>query len=81
MVNPKKEEGKASETAGASGDGETKKLAKGPVRFTYDYTRCCLCGYCVENCPVHSLRFSDRAYLAGRNRNAFIFDLLEPFGT
>jgi len=56
-----------------------KKAPKGPSRFIYDYTLCSLCGLCVENCPVHALRFSNRAYLAGREKNAFVFDLLAEF--
>ena len=56
-----------------------KKASKGPSTFLYDYTLCSLCGLCVENCPVHSLKFSNRAYLAGLDKNGFIFDLLEKF--
>jgi len=68
------------ETDKGDGDkGGQKKAPKGPSMFTYDYTLCSLCGLCVENCPVHSLRFSNRAYLAGVDKNAFIFDLLEKF--
>ena len=72
---------KGTEKGGGSDKGEAKKKArKGPATFTYDYTRCCLCGFCVENCPVHSIRFSSRGYLAGIDKGAFVFDLLEKFG-
>jgi NADH-quinone oxidoreductase subunit I len=73
------------EKAGGKGpdkDGDTvapKKAPTGPSRFVYDYTRCSLCGLCVENCPVHALRFSDRAYLAGKDKKAFVVDLLTQF--
>jgi len=76
----KTEEG-ADKKEGESVKGEVKmKVSKEPVRFTYDYTRCCLCGFCVENCPAHSIRFSNRGYLAGFDKDAFMFDLLEKFG-
>ena len=68
------------ETDEGAGDNDVhKKAPKGPFMFTYDYTLCSLCGLCVENCPVHSLRFSNRAYLAGVDRNEFVFDLLTGF--
>ena len=63
---------------GGGKDGR-KKAPKRPSAFTYDYTLCSLCGLCVENCPVHSIRFSDRGYLAGFDKDAFVFDLLERF--
>jgi len=56
-----------------------RKAPKGPGKFTYDYILCCQCGLCVENCPAHSIRFSNRAYLAGFDKDAFVFDLLEKF--
>ena len=74
-----------AEKAGGKGpdeDGDKaapKKAPRGPSRFVYDYTLCSLCGLCVENCPVHALRFSNRAYLAGMDREAFVFDLLTQF--
>jgi len=76
---PKKDEGASTEKKGAEKPPVKKKAPKGPARFIYDYTRCCLCGSCVENCPVQSIRFSDRGYLAGPDKNAFIFDLLAGF--
>ena len=78
---PAKTEKRVETEEGGSGKGEVKKkVSKGPARFTYDYTRCCLCGFCVENCPTHSIRFSNRGYLAGFDKDAFVFDLLEKFG-
>jgi len=72
--SPKPREGAVDETAMA------RKVSKGPGKFTYDYTLCCQCALCVENCPAHSIRFSNRAYLAGFDKDAFVFDLLEKFG-
>lgn len=69
---------KAEDTKEA-GDGDEKgkkKARKEPGSFRYDYTLCSLCGLCVENCPVHAIRFSNRAYLAGQHREDFVFDLL-----
>ena len=70
---PKTREGAVDEKA------TSRKAPKGPGKFTYDYTLCCQCGLCVENCPVHAIRFSNRAYLAGFDKDAFVFDLLEKF--
>ena len=78
---PAKTEEEADKKEGRAGKNEVKKkVPKDPARFTYDYTRCCLCGFCVENCPAHSIRFSNRGYLAGFDKDAFVFDLLEKFG-
>ena len=74
------EEGADKKETGSGKSEGKKKIPKEPARFAYDYTRCCLCGFCVENCPVHSIRFSNRGYLAGVDKDAFVFDLLEKFG-
>jgi NADH-quinone oxidoreductase subunit I len=44
--------------------------------FKLDYNLCSLCGLCVQNCPVTSLAWSREAYLCGRSRKEFEFDLL-----
>ncbi|MFH1036386.1 MAG: 4Fe-4S dicluster domain-containing protein [Pseudomonadota bacterium] len=44
--------------------------------FRLDYNYCSLCGLCVQGCPVGSLAFSREAYLVGRAREDFEFDLL-----
>ena len=69
----------AESEKGGGDEGGRKKSSKAPSTFSYDYTLCSLCGLCVENCPVHALRFSNRAYLAGLDRNEFVFDLLARF--
>ena len=76
---PPKVEEQVTKGEGPNQSEGEKKVTKGPGRFVYDYTRCCLCGLCVENCPVHSIRFSNRAYLAGVDKNDFLFDLLGRF--
>lgn len=73
--SPKPREGAVDETATA------RKAPKGPEEFTYDYTVCCQCGLCAENCPEGAIRFSANPYSASTDKNAFIFDLLEPFRT
>jgi len=44
--------------------------------FALNYNLCSLCGLCVQVCPVASLTFSRDAYLAGRSRRDFEYDLL-----
>ena len=61
-------------------DDETKPkpmAPKGPSKFTYDYTVCCQCGLCAENCPKKALRFSGNPYSASTNKTDFHFDLLK----
>ena len=47
-----------------------------PATFHLDYNYCSLCGLCVQNCPVESLRFSQDVYLAGFTKQEFEYDLL-----
>ena len=66
------------------GDGDEKttaqKVPKGPGKFAYDYTVCCQCGLCAENCPKGAIRFSGNPYSASIDKRDFIFDLLKKFG-
>ena len=80
VVKKKIEEPETAEVEkGADGEAPPKKKApKEPERFAYDYTLCVLCGLCEQNCPADSIRFSNRAYLAGFTKEEFIFDLLAP---
>lgn len=59
---------------GVKREGEKKKS---PTGFTVDFTRCSLCGSCVEVCPTEALRFSRRYNLAGTSREAYYLDLLK----
>ncbi len=75
---PTEAEKKAMEEAEARGEKVKKPSApKDPASFNLDYTLCSLCGCCVENCPVESIRFSNDIYLAGTDPNAFRYDLLQ----
>ncbi|WP_027722260.1 4Fe-4S binding protein [Maridesulfovibrio zosterae] len=53
------------------------KAPKEPAKFLYDYSLCSLCGSCVENCPVSSLKYSSHVYFTSTNRKDFKMDLLE----
>ena len=55
------------------------KAPKGPAKFTYDYTLCCQCGLCAENCPKGAIGFSGNPYSASTDKKEFQFDLLEKF--
>jgi len=70
------EEEKAAAEAKERGEKVKDKTPKDPGQFLYDFTLCSLCGTCMENCPVGSLRFSGSPYQAGYSRNDFHFDLV-----
>ncbi len=70
---PKTEEGASDEKA------MPHKTPKGPEKFTYDYTLCCQCGLCAENCPKEAIRFSGNPYSASLDKKEFVFDLLKKF--
>ena len=70
---PKPEGGDEGEKTAA------QKTPKGPAKFTYDYTVCCQCGLCVQNCPKGAIRFSGNPFSASTDRRDFEFDLLEKF--
>lgn len=44
--------------------------------YSLDFTKCSLCGACVEVCPVDAIRFSKDYNLAGFARNEYVMDLL-----
>ena len=74
---PTEEEEKAMAEAEARGENVKKPSApKEPARFTYDYSKCSLCGLCAEVCPVNSIRFSTDSYLVTRGRDELKMDLL-----
>ncbi|MCK4388768.1 MAG: 4Fe-4S binding protein [Desulfobacterales bacterium] len=74
---PTPEELKAEEEAKARGEKVKKKKApKEPARFIQDFSLCSLCGICVENCPVGSIRFSNDVYFAVTRREDLALDLL-----
>ena len=59
--------------------GETREGVKGKVLTSYllDFTKCSLCGICVEVCPTAALEFSQEYELASRNIEDFHYDLLK----
>ncbi|MFV0437974.1 MAG: NuoI/complex I 23 kDa subunit family protein [Desulfopila sp.] len=60
-------------------DGEKPEGAKKKVLTSYvlDFTRCSLCGSCVEACNFDALTFSKEYNLASTRKEDFIFDLLK----
>jgi NADH-quinone oxidoreductase subunit I len=60
-------------------DGKKAEGGKGKVLTSYslDFTKCSLCGQCVESCNFDALRFSKDYNLAGFDKNEFIMDLLQ----
>ncbi len=60
--------------AGKKVEGQKKKVLS---KYTLDFTKCSLCGSCVESCNFDALEYSKEYNLAGRSREEFIFDLLK----
>ena len=60
--------------AGKKPEGEKKKVL---TKYVLDFTRCSLCGSCVESCNFSALEFSKEYNLASTRKEDFIFDLLQ----
>jgi len=60
--------------AGKKPEGEKKKVL---TKYVLDFTRCSLCGSCVESCNFNALEFSKEYNLASTRKEDFIFDLLQ----
>jgi len=60
-------------------DGKKNESGKGKVltRYILDFTKCSLCGSCVESCNFNALRFSKDYNLASFDKNDFIMDLMK----
>jgi len=58
--------------------GEKREGVKGLVLTAYhlDFTKCSLCGICVEVCPTQALCYSADYELAGFSRDEFSYNLL-----
>jgi NADH-quinone oxidoreductase subunit I len=54
-------------------EGKGKDL----VQYEYDYTRCSLCGSCVDVCPKNAIDFSNAYELVSFDKTDFHFNLLE----
>jgi NADH-quinone oxidoreductase subunit I len=59
--------------------GEKVEGQKGKVltKYVLDFTKCSLCGSCVESCNFNALEYSKEYNLASTRREDFIFDLLK----
>lgn len=59
--------------------GEKVEGKKGKVltKYILDFTKCSLCGSCVESCNFNALEYSKEYNLASTRREDFIFDLLK----
>ena len=55
-------------------EGKKKKTL---ALFKLDFTKCSLCGTCVEVCPTHALEYSNEYDLAAFTKEAFHFDILK----
>lgn len=60
-------------------DGKKAESGKGKVltRYMLDFTKCSLCGSCVESCNFNALRFSKEYNLVSFDKNDFIMDLMQ----
>jgi NADH-quinone oxidoreductase subunit I len=58
---------------GEKREGEKRKTL---TSYSLDFTKCSLCGICVEVCPTQALDFSDEYELAGFTREVYHYDLL-----
>jgi len=47
------------------------------TNYRLDFTKCSLCGSCVEACRDGAIRFSREYNLAGTNKDQFIMDLFQ----
>ena len=59
--------------AGEKPEGSKKKVL---TEYRLDFTKCSLCGNCVEVCPTSALEYSQEYQLAGFSRHDFHYDLL-----
>ncbi len=59
-------------------DGKKAEGGKGKVLTSYvlDFTKCSLCGSCVESCNFNALRFSREYNLVSFDKSDFIMDLM-----
>ncbi|WP_419788294.1 4Fe-4S binding protein [Pseudodesulfovibrio sp.] len=77
VPKPTAEQEAAWKAAEEAGEKVAKpKAPKNPAKFMYDYTKCSLCGTCIENCPAKSLRFSNNIYWVATSREEMHIDLL-----
>ena len=59
---------------GAKLDGAKKKSV---TQYVLDFTKCSLCGSCVEACRDNAIRYSHQYNLASTNKEDYIMDLFK----
>ena len=59
---------------GAKPEGLKKKIL---TSYMLDFTKCSLCGSCVESCNFNAIRFSNEYNLASTRKEDFTIDLLQ----
>jgi NADH-quinone oxidoreductase subunit I len=59
---------------GKKGEDQKKKVL---AKYVLDFTKCSLCGSCVESCNFNAIEFSKEFNLASSRREDFVFDLLK----
>lgn len=59
---------------GAKLEGSARKSV---TEFKLDFTKCSLCGSCVEACKSEAIRYSRDYNLAGTSKDQFLYDLLK----
>ncbi len=59
---------------GAKKEGEKRKSV---TEFRLDFTKCSLCGSCVESCKSNALQFSREYNVATTNKEELIMDLFK----
>ncbi len=60
--------------AGKKEEGAKKKSL---TKYELDFTKCSLCGSCIESCNFNAIRFSKDYNLAGTRKEDYVFDLLK----
>ena len=60
--------------AGKKPEGAKKKVL---TKYILDFTKCSLCGSCVESCKFNAIEYSGEYNLASTNTEDYIFDLLK----
>ncbi len=59
---------------GKKPEGAKKKVL---TSYILDFTKCSLCGSCIESCKVNAIRFSKDYNLASTRKEDYIFDLIK----
>jgi NADH-quinone oxidoreductase subunit I len=60
--------------AGEKPEGAKKKVL---TKYILDFTKCSLCGSCVDSCNFNAIRYSHDYNLASTRKEDFIFDLVK----